>query len=87
MCKLSNENDVLKYFYLNIVIQLNAVCFKITSTEWETILTLLIAVELGYWNSRQLIGCSSLNIFECAKIISLKVNFQSCEEEKRKLMS
>ncbi|GFX15302.1 hypothetical protein TNCV_3302321 [Trichonephila clavipes] len=39
-------------------------------------------MELGYWNSLQLVGYSRLNVFQCPKMMSLEVILQFRKEEK-----
>ncbi|KAJ4428392.1 hypothetical protein ANN_24412 [Periplaneta americana] len=52
-------------------------------TALEMVLLLLITVlELGYWNTLQLVGYGCLNVAQGSKTTSLEVCFQSREQEK-----
>ena len=84
-------NKVMKLIFFTyiipIMLQLNIVPFKVLALGshivLKMVLPLLIALlELGYWNSLQLVSYSCLNVVQGPKVTSLVVNFQSQREKK-----
>ena len=52
------------------------------ATALGKVFYILKVSELGYWNSLQFVECSLFNVFECFKMMFLRMIFQ-CQEDKK----